>query len=75
MRAPKTEKDKSSKRKRVVLTVFTVVVVLAILTTAAFFSESPFLLLPGSAATWEEIVSDTSADLCRSLSFPPQSSS
>lgn len=45
MRAPKTEKEKSTKRKRVVLTIFTVVVLLAILATAAFFSESPFLLI------------------------------
>ncbi|XP_011606709.1 transmembrane protease serine 4a isoform X1 [Takifugu rubripes] len=37
MRAPKTEKEKSAKRKRVVLTIFTVVVLLAILATAAFF--------------------------------------
>lgn len=41
MRPPKSEKEKSSKRKRVVLAVFTVVVLLAILAIAAYFSESP----------------------------------
>lgn len=73
MKAPQTEKDKSSKRKRVVITVFAVVVVLAILAIAAFFSELPFLLLilflllllPESADAWEDIPSDPP-----SLSFP-----
>uniref|UniRef100_A0A8C4FH83 Transmembrane serine protease 4a n=1 Tax=Dicentrarchus labrax TaxID=13489 RepID=A0A8C4FH83_DICLA len=37
MTAPKTQKDKASKTKRVLLTVLTVVVVLGILTTAAYF--------------------------------------
>lgn len=77
MRAPQTEKDKSSKRKRMVITVFAVVVVLAILAIAAFFSESPFLLLllllllpllPGSADAREDIPSDPFP--LPSLSFP-----
>uniref|UniRef100_A0A3B4YJC2 Transmembrane protease serine 3-like n=1 Tax=Seriola lalandi dorsalis TaxID=1841481 RepID=A0A3B4YJC2_SERLL len=37
MTAPKTQKDKASKRKRVLLTVLTVVVLLGILVTAAYF--------------------------------------
>lgn len=37
MTAPKTQKDKSSKRKRVLLTVLTVVVILGILVTAGYF--------------------------------------
>lgn len=43
MTAPKTQKDKASKRKRVLLAVLTVVVILGILATAAFFSELQFL--------------------------------
>ncbi|XP_034460141.1 transmembrane protease serine 4a isoform X1 [Hippoglossus hippoglossus] len=37
MTAPKTEKDKASKRKKVLLTILTVIVLLGILTTAAYF--------------------------------------
>ncbi|KAF7663359.1 hypothetical protein LDENG_00211750 [Lucifuga dentata] len=37
MTAPKTQKDKGSKKKRVLLTVLTVVVLLGILVTAAYF--------------------------------------
>ncbi|XP_070685953.1 transmembrane protease serine 4a [Pempheris klunzingeri] len=37
MTAPKTQKDKASKRKRVLLTVLTVVVLLGVLATAAYF--------------------------------------
>ncbi|XP_068567184.1 transmembrane protease serine 4a isoform X2 [Cebidichthys violaceus] len=37
MTAPKTQKDKASKRKKVLLTVLTVVVLLGILVTAAYF--------------------------------------
>lgn len=37
MTAPKTQKDKASKRKRVLLTILAVVVVLGILSTAAYF--------------------------------------
>ncbi|XP_071351875.1 transmembrane protease serine 4a isoform X2 [Trachinotus anak] len=37
MTAPKTQKDKAAKRKRVLLTVLTVVVILGILATAAYF--------------------------------------
>lgn len=40
MTAPKTQKDKASKRRRVLLTVLTVVVLLGILVTAGYFSES-----------------------------------
>lgn len=43
MTAPKTQKDKESKRKRVLLTVLAVVVLLGILVTAGYFSESQFL--------------------------------
>lgn len=39
MTAPKTQRDKTSKRKKVILTVLTVVVLLGILVTAAYFSE------------------------------------
>ncbi|GLD57340.1 transmembrane protease serine 4-like protein [Lates japonicus] len=37
MTAPKTQKDKASKRKRVLLTVLTIVVLLGILATAGYF--------------------------------------
>ncbi|XP_037630806.1 transmembrane protease serine 4a isoform X1 [Sebastes umbrosus] len=37
MTAPKTQKDKASKRKKVLLTVLTVVILLGILVTAAYF--------------------------------------
>ncbi|XP_019944012.1 transmembrane protease serine 4a isoform X2 [Paralichthys olivaceus] len=37
MTAPKTQKDKASKRKKVLLTILTVVVLLGILATAAYF--------------------------------------
>lgn len=42
MTAPKTQKDKASKRKKVLLTVLTVIVLLGILVTAGYFSESQF---------------------------------
>lgn len=45
MTAPKTQKDKASKRKKVLLTVLIVVVVVGILTTAGYFSELLFLFL------------------------------
>lgn len=48
MTAPKTQKDKASKRKRVLLSVLAVVVILGILTTAAYFSESQFLTVATS---------------------------
>lgn len=39
MAAPETDKEKASKRKKVLLTVLSVVIVLGILVTAAYFSE------------------------------------
>uniref|UniRef100_A0A3Q3GLR6 Transmembrane serine protease 4a n=1 Tax=Labrus bergylta TaxID=56723 RepID=A0A3Q3GLR6_9LABR len=40
MTAPKTQKEKASKRKKVLLTILTVVVLLGILATAAFFIKN-----------------------------------
>lgn len=39
MTAPKTQKDKSAKWKKIVLSVLTVIVILAILVTAGYFSK------------------------------------
>lgn len=48
MTATKTQKDKASKAKKVLLTALTVVVLLGILVTAGYFSESQFLTVVSS---------------------------
>lgn len=49
MTAPKTQKDKASKGKKVLLTILTVVVLLGILVTAGYFSESQVLIVLSSS--------------------------
>lgn len=40
MTAPKTQKDKSAKCKKIVISILTVIVILGILVTAGYFSKS-----------------------------------